>query len=265
MGIVRDVGVLGETPARTRMSDDASAPPEPEPQRLALRRLFEERLSQFPADSRTRLAGQLGDPELSALCFDPLPNVARALVDNPRFGLVHARLLAAHHPHPTGLGALTKKDSFLRDPEVQRMLLRNVQTPPALLQRIFHQRRLIDLFQLSIGREMPEKNKIASREAFRGRWSSGLSEEKVDVLFRTEGRILAQLVGLAMDQKSAALFCHRTVSSLLLVQNLARWAGSPPSVLAHLLKQAVVRNQPQVRMLILRHPNLPSHARTGQE
>jgi hypothetical protein len=186
-------------------------------------------------------------------------------VENPRFGLVHARLLAAHHPHPTGLSALTKKESFLRDPEVQRMLLRNVQTPPALLQRIFHQRRLLDLFQLSVGREMPEKNKLASREAFRGRWSSGMSEEKVDVLFRTEGRILAQLVGLAMDQKSAALFCHRTVTSLLLVQNLARWAGSPPSVLAHLLKQAVVRNQPQVRMLLLRHPNLPSHARAESE
>ena len=52
---------------------------------------------------------------------------------------VDARLLAAHHPHPTGLGALTRKDAFLRDPEVQRMLLRNVQSPPALLQRIFHQ------------------------------------------------------------------------------------------------------------------------------
>src|SRR5262244_747189 len=150
-------------------SDDESPASEPESQRLALRRLFEERLSQLPADSRTRLAGQLGDPELQALCFDPLPNVARALVDNPRFGLVHARLLAAHHSHSTGLSALTKKDAFLRDPEVQRMLL-----------RIFHQRRLIELFQLSTGREMPEKNKIASREAFRARWSSGLSEEKVD-------------------------------------------------------------------------------------
>jgi len=247
------------------MASDESPEPEPEPppERLALRRLFEERLAQYPADSRTRLAGQLGDPELQALCFDPLPNVARALVENPRFGLVHARLLAAHHPHPTGLGALTRKDSFLRDAEVQRMLLRNVQTPAALLQRIFHQRRLLDLFRLSVGREMPEKNKIASREAFRARWSSGLSEEKVDALFRTEGRLLAQLVGLAMDQKSAALFCHRTVTSLLLVQNLARWAGTPPSVLAHLLKQAVVRNQPQVRMLLLRHPNMPSHARAG--
>ena len=247
--------------------DDESPapPPDPEPQRLALRRLFEERLSQLPADSRTQMAGQVGDPELQALCFDPLPNVARALVENPRFGLVHARLLAAHHQHPTGLSALSRKESFLRDAEVQRMLLRNVQTPPALLQRIFHQRRLIDLFQLSMGREMPEKNKIASREAFRARWGSGMSEEKVDLLFRTEGRVLAQLVGLAMDQKSASLFCHRTVSSLLLVQNLARWAGTPPSVLAHLLKQVVVRNQPQVRMLILRHPNLPAHARAESE
>jgi hypothetical protein len=245
------------------MASDESSAPEPETQRLALRRLFEERLSQFPADSRTRLAGQLGDPELQALCFDPLPNVARALVENPRFGLVHARLLAAHHPHPTGLSALTRKEAFLRDAEVQRMLLRNVQTPPALLQRIFQQKRLIDLFHLSVGREMPEKNKIASREALRARWSGGLSEEKVDLLFRTEGRVLAHLVGLALDQKSAALVCHRTMTSLLLVQNLARWAGTPPSVLAHMLKQAVVKNQPQVKMLILRHPNLPSHARDG--
>ena len=72
-------------------------------------------------------------------------------------------------------------------------------------------------------------------------------------------------MGLALDQKSASLFCHRTVTSLLLVQNLARWAGTPPSVLAHLLKQAVVRNQPQVRMLIMKHPNLPSHARAESE
>ena len=86
------------------MSSDASAPPEPEPERLALRRLFEERLSQFPADSRTRLAGQLGDPELQALCFDPLPNVARAMVENPRFGLVHAGCSRRTTPIPRGSG-----------------------------------------------------------------------------------------------------------------------------------------------------------------
>jgi len=237
----------------------------PAQERLALRRLFEERLGQLPADSRTRLASQVGDPELQALCFDPLPNVARALIDNHRFGLVHARLLAAHHSHPTGLAALQKKDVFLRDPEVQRMLLRNVQSPPVLLQRIFATRRLIELFQIAVGREMPEKNKMASREALRARWHQAASEEKVDTLFRTEGRLLAMLIGLALDQKSASIFCHRTVTSLLLVQNLARWAGTPPSVLAHLLKQAVVKNQPQVRMLIFKHPNLPSHARAGTD
>ena len=145
------------------------------------------------------------------------------------------------------------------------MLLRNVQTPTVLLQRIFAQRRLIELFQIAVGRELPEKNKMASREALRARWHQAASEEKVDTLIRTEGRLLAHLIGLALDQKSASLFCHRTVISLLLVQNLARWAGTPPSVLAHLLKQAVVKNQPQVRMLLLRHPNLPAHARAGSE
>jgi hypothetical protein len=245
------------------MPADDGSPPDSPPDSLVLRRLFETRLSQLSADERTRMASQVGEPDLQALCFDPLPVVARALVDNPRFGLVHARLLAAHHPHPTGLAVLIRKDALLRDPEVQRMLLRNVQVPAVLLQRIFAQRRLLDLFHLAVGREMPEKNKLASREALRARWNTGLSEEKVDLLFRTEGRVLAQLIGLALDQKSAALFCHRTVISLLLVQNLARWAGTPPSVLAHLLKQAVVKNQPQVKMLLLRHPNLPSHARDG--
>jgi hypothetical protein len=244
--------------------DDSPPPPERPNDTVVLRRLFETRLSQLSADERTRLATQVGEPELQALCFDPLPVVARALVDNPRFGLVHARLLAAHHPHPSGLAVLTRKEALVRDAEVQRMLLRNVQVPQVLLQRIFSQRNLLDLFHLAVGREMPEKNKIASREALRARWQSGMSEQKVDLLFRTEGRVLAQLVGLALDQKSASMFCHRTVTSLLLVQNLARWAGTPPSVLAHLLKQAVVKNQPQVRMLLLRHPNLPAHARYSE-
>src|SRR5512132_1118713 len=73
-------------PGRSLMApDDSPPPPERPSDTVVLRRLFETRLSQLSADERTRLATQVGEPELQALCFDPLPVVARALVDNPRF------------------------------------------------------------------------------------------------------------------------------------------------------------------------------------
>ncbi len=225
---------------------------------LRLRQLFERKLHGLAAESRTAFALTAEEPVLSALCFDPLPSVAAQLMANPRFGLQHARLLAAHHPHPSALQTLGAREAFLRDAEVQRLLLRNVQLPTGLLQRLLGPRRLLELFKLSVSRELPEKNQRATREALRQRFSnSAAAEEKVELLFHTEGRVLAQLAGLALDQTTAALYCGRTVTSLLLVQNLARWGATPPNVLLHLSKQAVVKHQPQVRTLLLQHPNAP--------
>jgi len=232
--------------------------PRPDVESLRLRQLFERKLHGLAAESRTAFALAAEEPVLSALCFDPLPTVAAELLNNPRFGLQHARLLAAHHPHPSALQALGSREAFIRDAEVQRLLLRNVQLPPGILQRLLASKRLLELFKLSVSRELPEKNQRATREVLRQRFAnSAAAEEKVELLFLTEGRVLVQLVGLPLDQKTAALLCGRTVTSLLLVQNLARWGATPPPVLAHLLKQAVVKHQPQVRTLLLQHPNTP--------
>jgi hypothetical protein len=233
---------------------------------LRLRQLFERKLHGLAAESRAAFALTAEEPALSALCFDPLPSVASQLLNNPRFGLHQARLLAAHHPHPSALQALAAREAFLRDAEVQRLLLRNVQLPASLLQRLLAPRRLLDLFRLSISRELPEKNHRATRETLRQKFANTAApEEKVELLFHTEGRVLAQLAGLPLDQKTAALLCGRTVSSGLLVQNLARWGATPPSVLAHLLKQAVVKHQPQLRTALLQHPNVPGAAKSFSE
>ncbi|HXX30318.1 MAG TPA: hypothetical protein VEJ89_06325 [Myxococcaceae bacterium] len=239
---------------------DPSPPPDPEG--LRLRQLFAQELHALPAETRASMALTAEEPVLSALCFDPLPAVVTQLLGNPRFGLVQARLLAAHHPHPSGLQQLAGREAFLRDAEVQRLLLRNVQLPPGVLQRVVAPRRLLEVYKLCISRELPEKNQRAAREALRHKFTNtAAAEDKVELLFHTEGRVLALLIGLGLDQKTAAILCARTYASLLLVQNLARWAPTPPSVLAHLLKQAVVKHQPQVRALILQHPNVPHHAR----
>jgi len=241
---------------------DEALPPDAET--LRMRQLFERKLHALAAESRASFALTAEEPILSALCFDPLPAVAVQLLNNPRFGLQQARLLAAHHPHPSALQALGARDMFLRDAEVQRLLLRNVQLPASVLHRVLAPRRLLDLFKLSVSHDLPEKNLRATREALRHRFANAAPEEKVELLFHSEGRVLAQLTGLPLDQKTAALVCGRTVSSLLLVQNLARWSATPPTVLAHLLKQAVVKHQPQVRALLLRHPNVPSNARNTE-
>jgi hypothetical protein len=236
--------------------------PRPDAEVLRLRQLFERKLHALAAESRVSFALNAEEPVLSALCFDPLPAVAVQLLNNPRFGLQQARLLAAHHPHPSALQALGGKEAFLRDAEVQRLLLRNVQLPQNILQRLLSPKRLLDLFRLSVSHELPEKNQRATREALRHKFAnSAAPEDKVELLFHSEGRVLAQLTGLPLDQKTAALLCGRTFTSLLLVQNLARFSATPPSVLAHLLKQAVVKHQPQVRALLLQHPNAPRNAR----
>ena len=67
---------------------------EPEEPAGTHRKLYETALHQLGPDERTARAKAAEDPELSALCFDPLPSVVHALLENPRFGLTQARLVA---------------------------------------------------------------------------------------------------------------------------------------------------------------------------
>jgi hypothetical protein len=64
-----------------------------------------------------------------------------------------------------------------------------------------------------------------------------------------------------VDGKTSALLCGRTYTSTLLVQNISRWAAAPPALIAHLLKQEVVRRSPSLKVLLQRHPNAPSERR----
>ena len=187
-----------------------------------------------------------------------MPRIVRALLENPRAGLAHARLIAAHHGNAAGLDALGEKSAFLQDTEVQRLLLRNQQTPAPLLQRLLSRRRLAEVYQASQSRELPERNRRTAIDVLRRRFAETTAEERVDLILRTEGRALAALAGLSLDGKAAVLLCARTLTSLVLLENLARWPATPPSVIAHLLKQPMVLRMPQLRTLLRRHPNCPA-------
>jgi hypothetical protein len=254
-------GTPDEAPAETEDDEEAEAAPAEEPATGTHRQHFETRLRQLPPDERAAKAKAAEEPELSALCFDPLPAVVHALLENPRFSLPQARLVAAHHPTHAGLDALAGRAALTADAGVRRALLRNPQLPAALLRRLYAGRRLLEQHKLVISRDVPEQTRRTARELLRTRFSTAEAEERVEVIVKTEGRCLASLAGLPVDGKTSALLCGRTYTSTLLVQNISRWAACPPSLIAHLLKQELVRRSPSLRLQLQRHPNAPSEPR----
>ncbi len=241
--------------------DAPDAADEPEEKGATHRQLYETTLRQLDPEERASRAKAAEDPELSALCFDPLPAIAHALLDNPRFAPAHARLLATHHRTAAGLDALGSRAAFTADAGVRRALLRNPQLPASLLRRLQSGRRLLEQHSLVVSRDVPEQTRRVARELMRTRFSTADPEERVEVILKTEGRCLGVLAGLPVDGKTAALLCGRTYSSTLLVQNVSRWAAAPPALIAHLMKQEVVRRSRSLKLMLQRHPNAPSEPR----
>jgi len=225
------------------------------------RKLYETTLHQLAAEERAARARAAEEPELSAFCFDPLPAVVQALLENPRFALAQARLVAAHHRTPSGLEALAARAAFAADAGVRRALLRNPQLPAALLRRLHGGRRLLEQHKLVVSRDVPEQTRRAARELLRSRFATAEADERVEVILKTEGRCLTVLAGLPIDGKTAALLCGRTYTSTLLVQNISRWAAAPPALIAHLMKQELVRRSASLKLLLHRHPNAPTEPR----
>lgn len=236
-------------------ADDEVPVEEPEP--TTHRQLFETTLHALTADERCVRAQNAVDPVLSALCFDPLPSVIQALLENPNTGLTQARLIAKHHRNPVGLEAVAAKAAFAADAGVRRGLLHNPQLPQSLYRRLWSAKRLLEQHKTVISREVPEQTRRVARDVMRQRFSTGPSEEKAELILKTEGRCLAVLIGLPLDSKTTSLLCARTYGSNLFIQNLARWSAAPPQLVAHLLRQELVKRTPMLRTLLERHPNAP--------
>jgi hypothetical protein len=240
------------------------APPEEDEEAVGdYRRLFERRLHPLAPEERTRLGREVVDPELSALCFDPVPAVIQSVMENSRVGLAHARLIARHHGNPVGLEALCGRAAFTTDVGVRRWLVRNPQLPASLFRRLWGGRRLMEQFKVAADRDIPEGTRRTAREVMRSRFTTAPAEERVELILLTEGRVLMSLSGMPVDGKTASLLCGRVYRSPSLIQNLARWSAAPAVLIAHLLKQEAVRRQPQLRLLLQRHPNAPADTRRG--
>lgn len=238
--------------------DEEEDLPAAEARQLSARALFGQFLRHLDEAERTTRAAVADDPELSAFCFDPLPTVARALIGNPHFTIAHARMLARFHTSSPGLEALALRGAVARDPVVERCLLRNANLPGGAARRMLTPLRLLRLWLLHVDREVPELARKLSKDVLRSRFGTAPAEERVDLILRTDGRVLMSLGGVAVDGRTASLLCQRSYRSPLLIQNLARWSACPVPLLVHLWNQPAVRQQQLLRQALLRHPNLPS-------
>lgn len=227
------------------------------------RRLFETVLRLLPREQRILMAQTCVDAPLEALCFDPDPGVIAALLDNPAAGLAHARLIALHHRNPVGLATLARRAALARDALVRQRLLQNPQSTEAILRGMLNGKPLLQLFPLTTSRDLTERSRRLVREALRQAFHRAEADERVGLIVKTEGRCLRGLSGIPLGAKAAALLASTTISSSLLVQNLAQWSPTPPNVIEHLMRQPLVMRAPHLRHALLRHPNCPSRLKRG--
>ena len=219
------------------------------------RKLFEQQLHHRSVEERVAQARVAVEPDLSAWCFDPTAEVIRAVLDNPRTGGTHARLIAAHHRTAAGLEALGARTAFTNDGGVRRALLQNPLLPPGLYRRLWSPKRLLEQYLVATSRDAPEQLRAMARDQLRASFNQRAGEERAELILTTEGRCLASLVGLTIDGHTTALLCRRTYTSTLFIQNLARWSAAPPQLIAHLRRQDLVKRNPALRQLLERHPN----------
>jgi hypothetical protein len=219
------------------------------------RQLFELHLHHRSVEERVAHARVAVEPDLSAFCFDPTSEVIHAVLDNPRVGGVHARLIAAHHRTTAGLEALGARTAFTNDGGVRRALLQNPLLPVGLYRRLWSTKRLLDQYLVATSREAPEQTRTMARDLLRACFNQRTGEERAELILTTEGRCLASLVGLTVDGHTTALLCRRTYTSTLLIQNIARWSAAPPQLIAHLRRQDAVKRNQALRQLLERHPN----------
>jgi hypothetical protein len=266
-----DTGPLGATPDGEAPADLAakSLPPDAEPSTLEIspdeernyRHIYETRFRQLDVGLREEAARYASGSILFALCLDPAPTVVSALLDNTRFGLEHARSVAQHHPTDRGIEILARRAQLVRDSQVQRRLLANVQTPDVVIDRVLRFKRLIDVYRLSIDRDLPERNRVRVRSRLRPIFTRAEPEDRATLILKTEGRCLMCLAGCTFDARLTQILCNQTIVSTLFIQNLARFPATPPALIAKLLRSPTVQRQPQLRALLSKHPNASGDAK----
>jgi hypothetical protein len=250
--------VPGDSPIDDDETDNANSEEIDVAEEGNFRKLYAMVFSERSVDEREKAAMTATGANLMALCFDPVPSVIARMFENPKIGFAHARLIARHHRTPHGLDVVLGRTDMARDAQVQRNVLQNPMAQDTQLTKILRPKRMGVVYKWALSRELPERNRNKTKSVLRTQYASAPAEDRADLVFTTEGRVLTMLIGIPFDSHTTALMCGRTYNSNLLVLNLCRFSSTPPNLLTHLMKQNLVRRSPQLKTMVLQHPNCPS-------
>ncbi len=226
------------------------------------RKTFAMKFGPLEAQTRAHMALTASPQDLFALAFDPDPSVIAALLANGLVGFAQARFVATWHGTSAGLDLLAKKPQFVQDGGIQRRLVRNTHTSEALLRRILQHKRMVEIFRTAMDRDVPQLTRTRARGILRARFTRmAQPDERVELIVKTEGRCLALLIGCTFDGRTTQALASRQYGSIVFIRNLARFPATPPTILAHLAKQPMVRRNQAIRKLILQHKNTPPEAK----
>ena len=156
---------------------------------------------------RARRRGEERAPaNLLALCLDADARVVSAILENPQVGLEHVRLIAFHHRTGTGLEILARR----QDSTNARRATAAAQPDgrrDTVLKRVMATKRLFQTYKIAIDRDVPELTRAKSRGYMRAKYQNAPSEERADLVLRTEGRCLIYMTGCAFDAKMTQILC----------------------------------------------------------
>jgi hypothetical protein len=253
-------GAPDEEPGDSEAAEESD--PDPAPANEAgYRKIYETQLRTLSQGERISKARTATDSELMALCLDPDARVLNGVLENPKCGLQHARFAARWHPTAAGLEAIAQRGGFFIDPQLQRLLLRNTHSSELLTKRVLGGKRMLDAYKVSVDTDVPERARMFARTVLRSKFGTAQGEERAGLICATDGRVLAALAGLTLDGRATSILCARGYTSALFVQSLARFGSCPPQLLAHLLRQPLVRRQQHLKSMLLQHPNMPAEAK----
>lgn len=250
-----------ESPLELEEAEQAPLIEDEQREARTYRQIYETVYRPLLRDQRIEAAHAVTGADLLALCFDGHPQVIYAVLENSSAGLDHARMIALHHRTHVGLESVAQRSDFLNDALVQHRLLRNPQLSGSILNRIVNPKRLTDVYKICIGRELPERSRVMTRDLLRKKFMLASSDEKAGLLFETEGRCLVLLVNCSLDAHATQILCSKQTFTILFIQNLARWSATPPALLTHLLKMQVVRRSSGLKKMVIKHPNVPSEVK----
>jgi hypothetical protein len=263
-GAVKSDAPMEDASTEPAAAEEAEADAEPEPSAVneaGYRKIYETQFRRASQGEKITAARTASESELMALCLDQDLPVFTAVLDNSKCGLPHVRFAARWHPTAAGLEAIGQRGALFNDPQVQRMLLRNVHLSELLTKRLLNGKRMLDSYKVSVDTDVPERARMFARSVLRSKFGTSQGEERAGIICATDGRVLAALAGLTLDGRATSILCARSYTSALFVQSLARFGSCPPPLLAHLLRQPLVRRQQHLKNMLLQHPNMPAEAK----